>query len=217
MSLPARKGFVFTVDAFVSLLLVLLTVFALITVLNIPQTFFPQFEQTHILARDGLKGMDNLEMGEIWQGEIGSILDTYNLPARDRNNSVLEELARLSALKYGGPAEYILRSVMEPVIPTQYGYRFEFYDNETDSWFVVGGRDKPLEKLQATASRIVTIYSIYDDPGTTPFEYDSGNFVGTCQPAPGQFGAIPCEARNKTGFTPGKLVGPTEVRLVVWI
>ena len=220
MRFPSRKGFVFTVDAFISLLLVLMTVFAFISILNIPPSFLPQFEQTHILARDGLKSMDNLLMEELWVGDAAIAFDSYTavhiMEERDRNNTVLEELARLTMLGSSGAAEYVLRTTLEPVIPPQYGYRFEVYDKDYDRWISVSGRDKPLEKIQATYSRIMTFYSLYDDPRNTPFGYSSGAFTGTCDGNPPDV-AVPCAARNFTGFVKGNLTGPTEVRLVVWI
>ncbi|MEM4389069.1 MAG: hypothetical protein QXG98_00210 [Candidatus Micrarchaeia archaeon] len=212
-----EKGFVFTVDAFIALLLVLLTVLALITLLSFPRLFFGQYEQTYDLARDSLNALAVLKMDEIWgTGGVWERLDP-----RDKNNTVLEELARLTAIGDSASAQFILRSVLDPVIPPQYNYKFEYYDANSGVWRSISGRPPyegaPVQRMQAVASRVMTTYAVYDEPGQSPFAYTSGAYVGSCQPAEGEVGAVPCEARNYSGFAAGTLAGPSSVRLVVWV
>ncbi|MEM3030177.1 MAG: hypothetical protein QXH27_00425 [Candidatus Micrarchaeia archaeon] len=214
-----KRGFVFTVDAFIALLLVLLTVFALIALLSFPRAFLGQYEQTHDLARDSLNALDALGMNEIWGSPQSGVWDRLN--PRDRNNSVLEELARLAATGDYASAEFILRSTLDPVIPPQYNYRFEYFDVGANGWRAVSGRPPyegaSVQRMQAVASRVITTYAFYDEPGRSPFSYTSGAYVGSCQGIEGEPGAVPCEARNRSGFAAGTLAGPTSVRLVVWI
>jgi len=215
----AGKGFVFTVDAFIALLLVLITVLALIALLNYPKSFLAQYEQTYDLAMDSLKALRELRMSEVWGTPPSPVWN--RLDPRDRNNSVLEELVRRAATGDAASAEFILRTTLDPVIPQQYNYRFEYFDPVNDRWETVYGRPTfggaPVQKMQAVASRVVTAYAYYDEPGSSPFGYNMGAYRGSCQGIEGEPAAVPCEARNVSGFVNGTLAGPTDVRLVVWV
>ncbi|MDO8339549.1 MAG: hypothetical protein Q7T16_02730 [Candidatus Burarchaeum sp.] len=58
--MSSKKGFVFTVDAFVALTLVVLVIFVIVYQLNIPSAFFPQQSQTYNYARDVVSTLSTL-------------------------------------------------------------------------------------------------------------------------------------------------------------
>ncbi len=210
------KGFIFTLDAFISLTLILFGIFTLILLLNAQKTYYTSYEQTYDLARDSLDGLDAFKLKDASQtSHITRIHDPLLFDQRDLENTPLEEIARLASL--GDSADLqnagaIADEFLNDTIPSQYCYRLDFFDVELNKWVPVNSVDRAAStsctrppQIQAAASKVVNGYELYDEPGGSPFSYS------TCSG-----GKYPC-GREQSTFVPGVMYGPTNIRLVVWI
>ncbi len=215
MSGAAKRGFVFTLDAFIALLLVLLVIGALIAVVNVPKSALPQLEQAQNYARDSAAVLESTKMSSLPAGDLYRsfpYLSNRSSPS-DLDNSALQQVTYLllnSPTLASGLADHLLGSA----IPQQFGYSIEVRDlNGT----VLGSavvRDKSPIRLRAAASRVLLAYYIPYDAGSSPFSYASAS-LGAGMSTYCSGGAVPCEPRG-TEFKDGVPAGPVIFRVLVW-
>lgn len=211
------KGFIFTLDAFIALTVILFGIFTLLLLLNASKTFYPSFEQTFYLAKDSLQAMDSFDIRDA-PGTAAFIIAS-NSDVRELDNTPLEEIAVLASRGSDTDLELagdIGDEFLNDVIPPQYCYQFSFFDLTLNKWvYAPSARTNPLgvsyrkacdsSRLKASVSKTVDGFKIYDDAGGSPFEYGSCNG-----------GKYPC-GRERSLYTTGEKYGPTLVRLEVWI
>lgn len=213
----AKKGVIFSIDAFVAFGLILIAIYGLFVLIGTPNSYFTSLEQTADIAHDTLLSLSRLDNGGI------SMLDTV---ARDydRSNPTLS------------PA---VNSFAERAIPIQFGYRFEIYDTglPVPGWVeLVAGRNPNRSnityanaKIAASAQAPVTYYEIPRNTGQSPWCYQTcRGYEGIGKDGLPQYAGIgpggkfaycqntPCSTPANSSFVPGKLaIG--WVRLTVFI
>jgi len=166
------RGFVFSLDAFVAFVLIMITINLLIFTIGTPKPYYAELEAAHILAHDTLQVLAT-------SGDA-----TGNAPAPTylekilRGDSSTSEIMRKVA---GGSGNY-------PIIPKGYGYRLEYLNISTqttgvENWKLLydSGTDpgsdrngKNFTKLQASATTFLSVYLTHPPwPGESPFCYKS--------------------------------------------
>jgi len=215
------QGFVFSLDAFVAFVLIMVTVSLLIFTIGTPKPYHAELEAAHMLAHDTLQVLAT-------SGDDG-ISGTY--------------LERMMAS--GGEAHGIMMRVAggddsyHPIIPRGYGYRLEYLDfgkggqageDAAEAWHGIydAGTDgcpgsdrcgKRFTKLQASATTFLPLYVVEPRAGESPFCYSNcrgyegpdingiSQYAGTCN-------TTPCDT-VKSNFLPGEN-SIQIVRLVVY-
>jgi len=194
------RGFVFSLDAFVAFVLIMITVNLLIFTIGTPKPYQAELESAHILARDTLSVLAS-------SGDAGTP-NTY--------------LERILGGESAGP---IMKKVaggndasFRPIIPRGYGYRLESLDLDVvqagapETWATLydAGSDtssdrwgKNFTKLQASATVMLSLYDVQPAPGKSPFCY--GNcfgYVNIGQQTSAPCNVTPCDV-FKSNFGPG--------------
>jgi|GEM_PF-1599872 len=152
-----RKAFVFSLDAFVALMLVLLAINSAIALSSVPKGYYSSLEQAHDLAKDTLRSMQATQ---------------YN-----------ERLTYVDAVLVGGGER--LRAIglsAEKAIPMQFGYRFDRFNALTNAWETLydSANDpsssrygKVQRKLSASYRLFFSSYEVSPNRGESPFCYKS--------------------------------------------
>ena len=224
-----KRGFVFTLDAFMALALIALVIVVITYQLNIPSTFFPQHVQTYNYASDIVGTLSTLTIGELRQTsnlvqDNPSDTDTFYPPIED-DHIILEQLAkdmlseeeaiqdRAEALAKGLLAD---PSSSSPLLPEQFGMKVSVKDS-AGNWVELFVREKSFTKLQSTASFVLFGYLESRNPSSvSPYDYPP------LDPDPaycaGGGGTQPCTTPSGSDgyYEGGELLGPTTVRVGVW-
>ena len=167
------RGFVFSLDAFVAFVLIMITINLLIFTIGTPKPYFAELESAHILAYDTLQVLatsgDVPPAGEPAQTYLERILGDW-----ENTGEIHGIMTRVA----GGDAAY------PSIIPRGYGYRLEYLDfgispgGETWNSLYDSGIDgcpdsdrcgKNFTKLQASATTFLSIYDPPPFPGESPF------------------------------------------------
>ena len=213
------RGFVFSLDAFVAFVLIMITINLLIFTIGTPKPYYTELEAAHILAHDTLQ----------------VLATSGDTPAQ----TYLERI-----LKDEGSTDipYIMRRVAggnescRPIIPKGYGYRLEFLNlngssqtGASENWTLIYDAsndassdrfDKNYTKLQASATTFLSVYLDHPPwPGESPFCYkscsgyestDNDGHVNRAVPC----NATPCDKMNSNFLPSNNTV--RIVRLVVY-
>ena len=180
-----RKAFIFSLDAFVALSVILVTIYALFALVSTPKPYYTSFEQTYDFSRDTLIALEHSD-----DAQYGNML---------------------SAVAAG--RESTIELYVDPAIPKQYGYRFEFYNTTSEEWHVIYDtatdsadplRNREYRKMKASAQTIV----FSDVPGSPSDE--------------NLFGYISCDGDATPCDMPEPLFDPGDsaigiIRLTVYI
>lgn len=199
-----KEGFVFSLDAFVAFVLIMININFLIYIMSFPKSYHDELEAAHILAHDTLTVLATSKE----KGYSSTYLE--RLIAREDVEIIMRRIA-------GGDPSY------RSIIPPGYGYRLEVAGVESNDWDVIydSGADvhsdrygKRYTKLQAVAFVFMPIYEIPPSPGESPFcHYGCFGYQ-----SPGQY-AKPCDKTPcdspKSNFIAGKNT-ISKVRLVVY-
>ena len=167
------RGFVFSLDAFVAFVLIMITINLLIFTIGTPKPYFAELESAHILAHDTLAVLSA-------SGDAPSQTYLETILGNMGNKAQIDGIMRRVA---GGDARY------RSIIPGGYGYRLEYLDfgaaNGTEQWTPIydAGTDgcgygsdrcgKSFTKLQASATTFLSAYDPAPMPGESPFCYAS--------------------------------------------
>jgi len=153
-----RKAFIFSLDAFVALSVILVTIYALFALVSTPKPYYTSFEQTYDFARDTLIALEH------------------------SNDRVYGNMLSKIALSHD---RQTIMDYVDPVIPTQYGYRFEFYNatNTEHPWTTIYDtatdnlpdqlHNKEYRKMKASAQTIVFSNVPGSPSDENPFGYIS--------------------------------------------
>jgi hypothetical protein len=168
-----KRGFVFSLDAFVAFVLIMVTVNFLIFTMGTPKAYHSELEAAHILAHDTLEVLAT-------SGDEG-VPETY-LERILANQGDLQAIHEIMARVAGGNPNYY------PIIPHGYGYKLDYLDwdsstpgNEVWQPLYDAGVDgcartprsdrcgKNFTKLQASSTAFMSVYSPMPYPGESPF------------------------------------------------
>ncbi|MBI4399683.1 hypothetical protein HY570_02945 [Candidatus Micrarchaeota archaeon] len=204
-----RKAFFFMLDAFTALYIMLISISLLLFLVNVPKSLHKQYQEVYDINRDSLTTLDSLKMRDIWSTPLRS---SITADERDMENSILEQMAKhsLSSPSQPGFANALAQSFLDsgdsPMIPINYEYELSIFSLKENRWIVIASRNSQSDRvLQTVDYRIIQGYSVHVDPGRNPFGYRS------CQG-----NATPCDAPISL-FNEGSLIGPTLVKLMVWV
>ncbi|VVB99629.1 Uncharacterised protein [uncultured archaeon] len=210
-----RRGFIFSLDAFIAFTLTMITISLLIFTIGTPKPFYPSLEQAHQLAHDTLQALAT-STDDPAQG-------TYleQIIANQRGATTAQILNRVA----GGNASY------PNIIPPGYGYRIETYEfNKSLSgrvgWYVLydaGAEDsgcvyksdrcgKNFTKLSASATTFASIYVSTPKPGDSPYCYLSCFGYG-----PGNTHADPCNVTPCQAPISNFDVGQNSIQIVRFV
>jgi len=202
-----RRGFIFSLDAFVAFTLVMVAIAFLVFAIGTPKPFYPSLEQTQKLAYDTLTVLSTSSDTPGGQTYLEQIL-------ADQSN-------RVYYYKTAGGSD---STSVFPIIPKGYGYSLEVYDFNTGNWGVRydAGSDpnsdrygKSFTKVRASATSFASLYSILPAPGESPFCYATcRGYVSPSQQSSSPCNATPCD-RPISNFYPG-LNSISIVRFVVY-
>lgn len=109
-----KKGFIFSIDAFISFTIILVLIHSLVFIATIPSSYYSSLMQANYLAQDSLDALANANMSKM-----------YGLPG---DETVLEYLMK------NRQDEDVIRGHIGALIPVQYGYRLELWNSSTNSW-----------------------------------------------------------------------------------
>ncbi|MBM3229872.1 hypothetical protein FJZ26_05550 [Candidatus Parvarchaeota archaeon] len=153
-SSSGRRGFVFSLDAFVALSLVLVAIYSLFVLVLLPKSYYSTYQQGYSLARDTLNSLDHLKYASSEQ--------TY-----------------LEFFAAGGASPIVHQKIREnvgPLIPQQYGFRIErstsaggwdvIYDTAIDTLDTT--HNKEYRKLSVSAQSLVSGYATPPQPANPP-------------------------------------------------
>ena len=183
------QGFVFSLDAFVAFVLIMITINFLIFTIGTPKPYYAELEAAHILAYDTL---------QVLATSGDTPVDTYLERILKGDGSTGDIMGRVAGGKEG-----------KPIIPKGYGYRLEYLNfsgTPPDEWTPLydAGTDpnsdrygKNYTKLQASATTFLSVYLFQPMQGESPFchagcrGYGINNETGEVEYAE-QCDATPC-------------------------
>ena len=218
-------GFVFSMDAFVAFVLIMITINLLIFTIGTPKPYYAELEAAHILAHDTLQVLatsGDAPAGGSTRTYLERILGGTAMPEK---NDIMVRVA-------GGNASY------SSIIPRGYGYRLEFLNLDSvtpgvpENWVPIydAGSDgchygsdrcgKNFTKLQASATTFLSVYLDHPPwPGESPFCYKSCSGYNWTDNSGTVHNAVPCNVTPcdtvKSNFLPGNNTVRI-VRLVVY-
>ena len=210
------RGFVFSLDAFVAFVLIMITVNLLIFTIGTPKPYYSELEAAHILAHDTL-----------------SVLATSgDTPAQTYLERILgdagpDEVNGIMMRVAGGNS-----TLYRPIIPSGYGYRLEYLDldsmqqNGAENWVSLydSGTDgcptsdrcgKNFTKLQASATTFLSVYLGHPPlPGESSFCYQSCSGYEWTGNDGNIHRAIPCNVTPCDKVNSNFLPGNNTIRVV---
>jgi len=165
------RGFVFSLDAFVAFVLIMITINLLIFTIGTPKPYYAELEAAHILAHDTLQVLAT-------SGDAASA----GMPAQTYLERILTDggqggIPGIMRKVAGGSGRY-------PIIPKGYGYKLQYLNLDgvqqgtAGGWVLLydAGNDtssdrygKNYTKLQASATTFLSAYTLKPMPGESPF------------------------------------------------
>ena len=220
MRMSSKKGFVFTVDAFVALTLVILVIFVIVYQLNIPSAFFPQQSQTYNYARDVISTLSTLTIRDLKDNsDFSSLMFTlgYSDPVTTEDeHTVLEQIAKEAMNGNTVQAELIAQELLtsgdSPLLPGQFGAKITVDGQDI---FIRDPYTVPFTRIQSSASYVLVGYRESRNPSQSRYDYPLDN------PDPlycnGGEGARPCvDPLLGSRYDAGTLIDAAIVRVSVW-
>ncbi|VVC02948.1 Uncharacterised protein [Candidatus Burarchaeum australiense] len=240
-----KRGFVFTFDAFVSLVLAVSIVSIIIYQLNTPSSFFPQQAQTYDYARDVMGTLSTMTIKELkgtpYFGGLTNGLGYSDPVTTEDDHMVLEQIVKEFRAGNCNAANALARTLLatgdRPLIPEQFGASITLIDPSSGAALSctdpgtgavmqhVTIRDTvPFTKMQSSASYVLLGYTRSKDPGHSEYDYPPyedptgpNGFDKHCSSNFDPYSNVPCNI-----YTPGYpayQAGETAVTLVrvnVW-
>ena len=165
------RGFVFSLDAFVAFVLIMITINLLIFTIGTPKPYYSELESAHILAHDTLQVLAT-------SGDTPS--QTYLERILNTDGSAGGIMRRVAG---GGDI-----SLYRPIIPRGYGYKLQYLNlnyslqqGAQEEWHTIydAGADCPASdrcgknytKLQASSTTFLSVYTLKPMPGESSFCY----------------------------------------------
>ena len=143
MDFLKKKGLVFTIDAFVALMLAVVTVYSLFLIYSVPESSGGAYMQAYYLAKDTLSALDEADCS---------------------GKTCLEQIGEAGLGASGGSVGGTPLDVAKAIIPEQYGFRFDVYDAQSGSWISAydtatdptSNHAKGMKKFEANAKSPVS-------------------------------------------------------------
>lgn len=189
----SRKAFVFSLDSFMAFSLVLITIYSLLVMVNLPKGYYSTLEQSYDLAKDTL-----------------TVLEHSKYPTSGTGETYMQRLHH--AYAQSGTADMgIARDTVGAIIPVQWGYIIEYSSGDTPGvWSTVYDTRNDLSsqnhhsnvkfrKVQSSATTIVSSYKKTPNTGTSPYCYLT--LIGL--PAGQTTCDTPCDVLNTTSNDAG--------------
>ena len=209
------RGFVFSMDAFVAFILIMITINLLIFTIGTPKPYYAELEAAHILAHDTLQVLatsgDAPSPGTPAQTYLELIL----------GGAVPSEIHGIMMKVAGGNDSY------RPIIPKGYGYRLEYLNLNNsgvpEEWVPLydAGADplsdrhgKNYTKLQASAMIFLSAYTLKPMPGESPFCHAGCRGYGINETTGDPYYAEPCDKTPCNTTTSNFRAGTNTVRVV---
>ncbi len=164
----ASRGFIFSLDSFIALSLILVSIYSLFVMVSVPKTFYNSHMQAYDIARDSLNSLGNLDYASAADPDYG--------------NKGFSYLERIGINKYYGTSTNplnsanIAKTALDPIIPLQYGYKIEVYDiqHSPPQWVTIYDtandtstqHNRNYRKLSATAQALAAGYRDAPKPGS---------------------------------------------------
>ena len=215
------RGFVFSLDAFVAFVLIMITINLLIFTIGTPKPYYSELEAAHILAHDtlmvlatsgdapmpGVPAQTYLEriLGGASQTDIHDIM--VKVAGGNGNHTIIPR-------GYGYKLQYLNLDSAVPGAPEDWA---TLYDAGSDSGSDRNGKN--FTKLQASATTFLSAYALQPMPGESPFchagckGYEGPDINGASTYA-SSCNVTPCDV-VKSNFLPGEN-SIQIVRLVVY-
>ncbi len=133
------KAFVFTLDSFVALVLVLFAISAMLYISNSPKSASEDYSRLYMVADDSLDVLAKVNASAVSGTDESALL-------------MVGRLASSGDLKAAGR---VVQGSIEPVIPGQFGFSVE-YEKRPGEWVLVYSRERPQNSMRASAVRIVS-------------------------------------------------------------
>lgn len=174
--MKSRKAFVFSLDSFVAFTLVVAALYTLVFFSTVPSAYYAGLMQANYLAKDTLLSLATTSF--------------------DHDQTYLDHIIG-SLPEEPQPA----RLYIGALIPMQFGYRLESWNNETGGWQVLydtatdesgeNAHNRNYYKLKATAQSVYLILDPARNPGESPYGYITcnGNYT-VCDVPPYDHGMI---------------------------
>ncbi len=215
------RGFVFSLDAFVAFVLIMITVNLLIFTIGTPKPYYTELESAHILAHDTLQVLAT--SGDIPTGTAPA--QTY-LERILRDYSLAPDIMR----RVAGGNDNCAPNGCRPIIPKGYGYMLQYLNLDSvqqpgtpEDWKMIydAGNDTGSDrygmnytKLQASATTFLSLYLFRPMPGESPFchakctGYEIDNTTGNVKYA------APCDTTPCNITTSNFRAGNNTIRVV---
>ncbi len=158
----ARRGFIFSLDAFVAFSISLIAIYSLIFFSSVPSGYYQSLTQAHFLAKDSLYSLANTPCTGTLCGPQDEWRETEGI-------SVLEFFSLRHTVDNSERIADSVRSTFGRIIPTSYGYSLEVYDRndpnaQADGWVSIyststDASDENHHKRQKTRLSTV-VYSV---------------------------------------------------------
>ncbi len=173
--METRRGFVFSLDAFVAFSIALVAIYSLIYFSSVPYSYYSSLLQAHHLAKDVLT----------------------SLSLADSNAEGFSKLEYIAIYSPEGTHEIFVKDYVGPLIPNQFGYKFET-SSDGKEWkkiYDTAGSNDPNElhkktkdKLSVTTQTISFEYSGEKELPESPYKYIScGGEYDVCNPAESEY------------------------------
>ncbi|MFA6327845.1 MAG: hypothetical protein WCY41_00170 [Candidatus Micrarchaeia archaeon] len=208
------RGFVFSLDAFVAFILIMITINLLIFTIGAPKPYYAELEAAHVIAHDTLQVLATSGSA----AQAGEPHQTYLETILQGDGSAPDIMRKVAGGNEGYP----------PIIPKGYGYRLEYlnldgtHGETSDDWVAIydAGKDqasdrfgKSYTKLQASATIFLSAYVLKPMPGQSPFCYAGCRGYGINGSGEYVY-AQPCDTTPCNVTTSNFRVGENTVRIV---
>jgi hypothetical protein len=215
------RGFVFSLDAFVAFVLIMITINLLIFTIGTPKPYYAELEAAHILAHDTLAVLATSG------GATGGSLPDGTYLEQILGGASPAEINGIMVKVAGGNS-----TLYRPIIPGGYGYRLEYlnldivqagadenwtalYDAGTDGCPYGSDRcGKSFTKLQASSTMFLSAYARPPMPGESPFCHAGCKGYGINRMTGEPTYAVPCDATPCNTTTSNFRAGNNTVRVV---
>jgi len=207
-----RKGFVFSLDAFVAFSLILISIQTMVLISASPAGYWKALLQAQLLAKDTLNDITTTMVG--------------TGPAA--TSALGASSGRIAAGGSLYPSDAIIQ-ISDKIIHKPYSYSYSYYDMNTDKWTLVynaskdEGPDGPhanitFKRVEASAQKLVLDYASMPIRPESPYcnVYCKGWLGTTYDDTPSESCIqTPCDAMPKSTYQPGNLTFGL-LRLTVW-
>jgi hypothetical protein len=186
-----RRGFIFTIDAFLMLPLVILIIASFLVLSSTLNEYIMAHEFAYLTARDTMTYMSELTVDGAYS-QLAALVGPS-----DRGMTIAQLITRrITSGNVSGAAEVFNRTIS---LPETAGYVFE-YSLDGAAWNTISERQKPRYHYQVSDIRVVTALS----NSTLTAHSDC-------------IGEVVCALSPTQLYTKGEIYGPLMLRMRVYV